>query len=57
MYLIGDIGNTDIKICIVNYNDKIIKRINFLNNNLSLSKINKNFNEIKNYFPKIKKIL
>ena len=48
MYLIGDIGNTDIKICIVNYNDKIIKRINFLNNNLSLSKINKNFNEIKN---------
>lgn len=57
MYLIGDIGNTDIKICIVNKNNNIIKRINFLNNNLSLYKINKNLNKLKIYLPKIEKIL
>ncbi len=57
MYLIGDIGNTDIKICIINKNNNIIKRINFLNNNLSLNKINKNLNKLKIYLPKIEKIL
>jgi len=56
MYLIGDIGNTDIKICIVD-NNSIIKRINFQNNNLSLTKINKTFNKLKKYLPKVKKIL
>ena len=43
MYLIGDIGNTEIKVCLVNYNNKIIKRLNFSNNNLSLLKLKKKF--------------
>ncbi len=57
MYLIGDIGNTEIKVCLVNYNKKIIKRINFSNNHLSLSILKKNFNKFEKYLPKIKKIL
>ena len=57
MYLIGDIGNTEIKVCLVNYNNKIIKRLNFSNNNLSLLKLKKNFDKFEKYFPKIKKIL
>ncbi len=57
MYLIGDIGNTEIKVCLVNYNNKIIKRLNFSNSNLSLLKLKKNFDKFEKYFPKIKKIL
>ena len=57
MYLIGDIGNTEIKVCLVNYNNKIIKRVNFSNNHLSLSILKKNFNKFEKYLPKIKKIL
>ena len=29
MYLIGDIGNSEIKVCLVNKKNKIFKRINF----------------------------
>jgi len=40
--LIGDIGNTDIKLCILNYNFKIIKKIHFnkelVHNNLAFNK-------------------
>ncbi len=57
MYLIGDIGNTEIKVCLVNLNNRIIKRINFQNNDLSLSQIDKNFSIFKKYLPDIKKIL
>ena len=57
MYLIGDIGNTEIKVCLVNLNNRIIKRINFQTNDLSLSQIDKNFSIFKKYLPDIKKIL
>ena len=57
MYLIGDIGNTEIKVCLVNLNNKIIKKSNFLNEDLSYSKIQRNFRVYNNYYPKIKKIL
>ena len=57
MYLIGDIGNTEIKVCLVSPKNKIIKRINFSNGRLSNSKIKKKFNLFKKYFPKINKIL
>ena len=57
MYLIGDIGNSEIKICLINQKNIIIKRINFSNSNLSLKDLNKNFKKLKNYFPKIEKIL
>jgi type III pantothenate kinase len=57
MYLIGDIGNSEIKICLINKNNKIIKKINFSNSNLSLKNLKKNFNKFKNLFPRIEKIL
>ena len=57
MYLIGDIGNSEIKICLINQKNIIIKRINFPNSNSSLKDLNKNLKKLKNYFPKIEKIL
>ena len=39
MYLIGDIGNTEIKISLVNSKKNIIKKINFSSNNISSTKI------------------
>jgi type III pantothenate kinase len=57
MYLIGDIGNSEIKVCLINNQKKIIKKINFSNNKISSSKISKNFIIFNRYFPKIEKIL
>ena len=57
MYLIGDIGNSEIKICLVNKKNKIVKRITFSNFNLSLKDLNFFFKGFDNYFPKISKIL
>ena len=57
MYLIGDIGNTEIKVCLINNHYKIIKKISFPNNSISLIKLKKIFNQLKKYFPEIKKIL
>ena len=57
MFLIGDIGNSEIKICLVNSKDKIIKRINFSSSNISLNKIKKEFRTFYYYFSKIEKIL
>jgi len=57
MYLIGDIGNTDIKICLFNENLKLIKKIRIKTNLLSKNYILKNLKFIKNYRVEIKKIL
>ena len=57
MYLIGDIGNTEIKVCLINHNKKIIKKVIFSNTKLSLLIIKKNFDVFNNYYPKIEKIL
>ena len=44
MILIGDIGNTDTKICIINSNYKIVKRLFLptkkINNSLLVEKLN-----------------
>ena len=57
MYLIGDIGNTDIKICLFNKNCKIEKKLilktNLISNKYLISKLN----FLKKYSNKIKKIL
>ena len=53
MYLIGDIGNSEIKICLVSSKKKIIKRINISSKDISLTKIKKKFISFYNYFPKI----
>ena len=57
MYLIGDIGNSEIKICLVDVKKKIIKRINFSSSNISIAKIKKEFLSFHNYISKIEKIL
>ena len=57
MYLIGDIGNTEIKICLFKSNLKLIKKIKiptvFLNNNSLYSKLK----FLKKYKNKINKIV
>ncbi|WP_440912007.1 type III pantothenate kinase [Candidatus Pelagibacter sp.] len=57
MYLIGDIGNSEIKIFLLNNNKKVIQKISFPNNKISLKKISYNFKKINKYFLKIEKIL
>ena len=57
MYLIGDFGNSEIKICLVTSKKKIIKRINFSSNNISLINFEKKFKSFYKYFSKIEKIL
>jgi type III pantothenate kinase len=57
MYLIGDIGNSEIKICLVNKKNKIIKRIIFSNIYLQTKNLNFFFKRFDNYFLNINKIL
>ena len=57
MYLVGDIGNSEIKICLINSKKKTIKKFNFTSKNISLKKIRKNFKSLDQYYAKINKIL
>ena len=50
MYLIGDIGNSEIKMSIVSSKKRIIKKINFSSNNISLTNIKKEFKTFYKYF-------
>ena len=47
MLLIGDIGNTETKICLVDLNKKIVKKINFSSKNISNLQLKKNFKKFK----------
>ena len=47
MLLVGDIGNTEIKICLVGLNKKIVKKINFSSKNISNVKLKKIFKQLK----------
>ena len=47
MLLLGDIGNTETKICLVNSNKKIIKKITFSSKNITNAKLKKNFKKLK----------
>jgi len=57
MYILGDIGNTEIKIFLVSTKNKIIKKVILSNKNISEYKLNKLFNKSKFNFKEIKKIL
>jgi len=57
MILLGDIGNTETKICIVNFKGKILKRFNLITKEINQKNINKIFNKNKINFNKINKIL
>ena len=55
MIILGDIGNTETKICLVNNNDKIIKKIVIPSKGKKLNLLNKYFKIID--FSSIDKIL
>ena len=57
MYLIGDIGNTEIKVCLVDTNNKVFKKIIFSNHNISLLKLKFNLKKLEKYLSKVEKIL
>ena len=47
MIIVGDIGNTETKICLTNLNNKIIKRFNLKSKDINLSLLKKKFKIIK----------
>ena len=57
MYLIGDIGNTDIKICLFNQNLKLINQVRFKTVLSNKNYLEKNLRFIKKYKLDIKKVL
>ena len=57
MYLIGDIGNTAIKICLFNDNLKLIKNIKIHKKNLNRKFINKKLSFLRKYNSKLRKVL
>jgi len=57
MYLIGDIGNTDIKICLFNNNLKLVKKVRLKTILLNKNYLSKNLKFIKKYKSKIIKVL
>ena len=57
MYIFGDIGNTETKICLVSLNNKILKKTTFLSKDINQNKLNKFFNDLKLDYKKVQKIL
>ena len=57
MYILGDIGNSETKVFLVNKNNKIIKSINFPSNKINKNNLNSQFKILVKDFKKIKKIL
>jgi type III pantothenate kinase len=57
MYIFGDIGNTETKICLVSLNNKILKKTTFLSKDINQNKLNKFFSDLKLDYKKIQKIL
>ena len=57
MYLIGDIGNTDIKICLFDKNYKVVKKLVLKTNLISNKYLALNLNFLKKYSSKINVIL
>ncbi len=57
MYILGDIGNTETKMCIVSKKNKILKKITFLSKSLNHNKLSILFKKNKIKFNKIEKVL
>ncbi len=57
MYILGDIGNSDTKIFLVNKNDVILKRINLPSKNINNQYLDKKIKYLINDMKKINKIL
>ena len=57
MYILGDIGNSETKVFLVNTNYKIIRNINFPSKEVNKKVLNANFKILIKDFKKIKKVL
>ena len=57
MYILGDIGNTETKLCIVSKNNKILKKITFLSKSINNKQLSNLFKKNKIQLNKIEKIL
>ena len=57
MYLLGDIGNSETKLCLVSKKNKIIKKIIFSTKDINQKKLEKNLKNLKIDYKKIEKIL
>ena len=57
MYILGDIGNTETKLCIVLKNNKILKKITFLSKSVTNRQLNSLFKKNKIQLNKVEKIL
>ena len=57
MYILGDIGNTETKLCIVSKNNKILKKITFISKSINSNRLNNLFKKNKIQLNKIEKIL
>ena len=57
MYILGDIGNTETKLCLVSKKDKILKKITFLSKNVNKTSLNYLFKKNNLQLNKVEKIL
>ena len=57
MYILGDIGNSETKIFLVDKKGKILKKITFLSKNINAKILNSKFRILKNDIKKIQKVL
>jgi len=57
MIIVGDIGNTETKICLVNSKKKIIKKFNLKTKNINLNLLKKSFKKVNSNRFEIKKCL
>ena len=57
MYILGDIGNTETKLCVVSKNNKILKKITFLSKSVNNRQLYVLFKKNKIQLNKVEKIL
>ena len=57
MYILGDIGNSETKLFLVNSNNRIIKYKSFSSKEMNNRVLNNNFNSLTNDYSKIEKVL
>ena len=57
MYILGDIGNSEIKLFLVNSKSRIIKDISFSSKKINYRVLNNNFNSLTNDYSKVEKVL
>ena len=57
MYILGDIGNTETKLCLVSKNNKILKKITLSSKSLNNNQLNRLFKKNNIQFNRIEKIL